>query len=276
MRRINFVMLRGVFTVVALLVLRTCVPAQSTASIEGLVTDQNGSVISGSEIIARNPAIGVMRRSVTDASGRYQIVALPVGDYRLEVAAKGFMTQMVESVRIEVGRRMTQDFQLQVGDVSGQVTIAPAINEIERSSVSISHVVDRRTVQEAPLNGRYFLDLGLLAAGSVVAPQGAFSSAPMRGLGSLAFTTAGNREETINYLVNGITLNDLTFSSISFQPSINTIQEFKVDNSTFSAEYGESSGAVVNMATRSGSNAFHGELFEFFRNDALDARNFFE
>ena len=97
-----------------------------------------------------------------------------------------------------------------------------------------------------------------------------------RGLGSLAINTGGNREETVNYLVNGITLNNLTFSQISFQPSINTIQEFKVDNSTFSAEYGQSAGAIVNVATRSGANDFHGEVFEFFRNDALDARNFFE
>ena len=92
----------------------------------------------------------------------------------------------------------------------------------------------------------------------------------------MAINTAGNREETVNYMINGITLNNLTFSSISFQPSINTIREFKADNSTFSAEHGESSGAVVNIATRSGANDVHGELFEFFRNDALDARNFFE
>src|SRR5205814_2897259 len=100
--------------------------------------------------------------------------------------------------------------------------------------------------------------------------------APIRGLGSLAINTGGNRKETVNYMVNGITLNNLTFSSISFQLPINTIQEFKLDNSTFSAQYGESSGAIVNIATRSGANEFHGELFEFFRNDAFDARNFFE
>src|SRR5262249_4377345 len=146
---------------------------------------------------------------------------------------------------------------------------------IENSTVSVGHVMDRRTVQELPLNGRYFLDLGLLVPGSVTPPQGAFSAAPIRGLGSFAINTAGNREETINYVVNGITLNNLTFSSISFQPSISTIQEFKVDNSTFSAQYGQSSGAIVNIATRSGTNEFHGEIFEFLRNDALDARNFF-
>src|ERR1044072_944823 len=145
-----------------------------------------------------------------------------------------------------------------------------------RSTTSVGHVIDRNMVQDTPLNGRYFLDLGLRVPGSVTPPQGAFSASPMRGLGSLAFNTAGNREETVNYLVNGITLNNLTFSSISFQLPVGTIREFKVDNSTFSAQYGESSGAVVNVATRSGANAFHGELFEFLRNDALDARNFFE
>src|SRR5436190_4225971 len=130
-------------------------------------------------------------------------------------------------------------------------------------------------VQQLPLTRRYFLDLGLLVPGSVTAPQGAFSSAPIRGLGSFAFTTAGNREETINYVINGITLNNLTNSSITFQPSVGTIQEFKVDNSTFSAEHGQSSGAIVTIATRSGTNRFHGEAFEFLRNNAFDARNFF-
>ncbi len=94
-------------------------------------------------------------------------------------------------------------------------------------------------------------------------------------MGALAINTAGNREETVNYMINGITLNDLVFSSILFQPSISAVQEFKIDNSTFSAEYGQSSGAIVNVATRSGTSQFHGELFEFLRNDALDARNFF-
>lgn len=190
-------------------------------------------------------------------------------------SATGFKKQVIENLTIEVGRRITQDFQLEAGDISEQISIVATNDPIDRST-AVGHVIDRRTVQNIPLNGRYFLDLALLVPASVTPPQGAFSAAPMRGLGSLAFNTAGNREETVNYQVNGITLNNLTFSSISFQPSINTIQEFKAENSTFSAEYGESSGAVVNIATRSGANDFHGEVFEFFRNDALDARNFFE
>jgi Carboxypeptidase regulatory-like domain/TonB dependent receptor-like, beta-barrel len=260
---------------VALLALSTHVLAQSTASIEGLVTDQQGALIAGAEITAEDLTIGVTRKLVTDDAGRYQIAALPVGEYRLEVRATGFKTQILEQVRIEVGRRLTQDFQLQVGDVSQEVIVTALGDLLERSTTSVGHVIDREMVQEVPLNGRYFLDLGLLVAGSVTSPQGAFSSAPIRGLGSFAITTAGNREETINYVINGITLNNLTFSSISFQPSIGTVQEFRVENSTFSAEHGQSSGAIVNIATRSGASEFHGEVFEFLRNDIFDARNFF-
>jgi len=259
-----------------LFVLTVEIRAHSTASIEGQVIDQQGAVVPNVKITTTNRAIGIERVTTSDASGRYQFTALPVGDYSVGASATGFKTQFVELLRIEVGRRITQDFQLEIGDVSEQVMVPSTNDGIERSTVSVGYVIGQRTVQEGPLNGRYFLDLGLLVPGSVTPPQGAFSASPMRGLGSLAINTAGNREETVNYMVNGITLNNLTFASISFQPSINTIREFKADNSTFSAEYGQSSGAVVNIATRSGANDFHGELFEFFRNDALDARNFFE
>jgi hypothetical protein len=252
------------------------VHAQSTASLEGQVNDQHGAIVPGVEITVIGREIGLKRVTVTDDDGRYQITVLPVGSYRIEVRTPGFQTQIVESSTLEVGRRVTQNFQLRVGDVSQVVTVATENALLDQSSVSISGVVDQRMVQETPLNGRYFLDLALRVPGSVTPPQGANLSAPQRGLGALAINTGGNREETVNYIVNGITLNNLTFSQISFQPSINTIQEFKVDNSTFSAEYGESAGAIVNVATRSGANDFHGEVFEFFRNDLLDARNFFE
>lgn len=250
--------------------------AQSTAAIQGEVTDQNGAVISKANIIVRGKTIGIDRMVPTDSGGRYLVAALPVGPYRIEARAGGFQTQIIESSTLEVGRTITQNFQLQVGDVSQIVMVPTTLDLLEQSTIAIGHIVDQKMVQETPLNGRYFLDLALRVPGSVIPPQGAFSASPSRGLGSLAINTGGNREETVNYLVNGITLNNLTFSSISFQLPINTIQEFKLDNSTFSAQYGQSSGAIVNIATRSGTNQFHGELFEFFRNDALDARNFFE
>ena len=249
--------------------------AQSSASIEGLVTDHNQASISRAEITATDQTIGITRKVLTDSTGHYQIAALPIGNYRLEVSAPGFQVRVIERVRVEVARKLSQDFELQVGDLSQKVRVSTAGELIERATTSVGQVIDRALVQELPLNGRYFLDLGLLVPGSVTPPQGAFSSSPIRGLGSFAITTAGNREETVNYLINGITLNNLTFSSITFQPSIGSMQEFKVENSTFSAEYGQSSGAVVNIATRSGTNEFHGAAFEFLRNDVLDARNFF-
>jgi hypothetical protein len=248
--------------------------AQSISAIQGRVVDSTGAVVGGAKILARQRATGLERVAQTDSEGNYQIASVPIGIYRIQVQLQGFKTQIVDQI-VEVGKSLVQDFQLITGDLSQEVTISPASQGIERTTTSVGHIIDRRMVQEIPLNGRYFLDIGLLVPGSVTSPRGAFSASPMRGLGSLAINTGGNREETVNYLVNGVTLNNLTFSSISFQPSINTIQEFKVDNSTFSAEYGQSSGAVVNIATRSGANAFHGEVFEFIRNDALDARNFF-
>lgn len=249
--------------------------AQSTASIEGQVTDHNDAVVAFAEIHVLRRETQLARTVTVDHSGRYQVPALPVGTYRVEVKARGFQTQVIESLTLEVGCRITQNFQLKVGDVSQIVTVTAGSELIEKSTTSVAHVINRRMVADLPLNGRYFLDLGLLAPGSVTSPQGAFSSAPIRGLGSFAITTGGNREETVNYIVNGITLNNLTNSSITFQPSIGTVREFRVENSTFTAEFGQSSGAIVNIATRSGTSEFHGEIFEFFRNDALDARNFF-
>jgi hypothetical protein len=204
------------------------------------------------------------------------LAALQAADYRLEVTARGFRTLVIETVHVEVARRLVEDCRLDVGDLSEQLTVNSVNGVLESGTISVGQVMNGRMVQELPLNGRFFLDLGLLSPGSVTPPQNGFSTAPVRGSGSFAINTAGNREEAVNYMINGITLNNQWFNSISFQPSINTVQEFKIDNSTLSAQYGQSSGAVVNIATRSGANRFHGELFEFFRNDALDARNFFD
>jgi hypothetical protein len=253
----------------------TRVHAQSTASIEGQVSDPNGAAVPAVEITATNSEIGVTRTTRSDDAGRYQLVLLPVGTYSLEIRGTGFQTQIIKNLRLEVAQRITQNFQLKVGYVSEVVTVSDVNPLVNQATMSVGHVVEQRLVHETPLNGRYFLDLGLLVPGSSTPPQGAFSSSPMRGLGSLSFNTAGNREDTVNYVINGITLNNMTNSEMSFQPSISTVQEFKVDNSTLSAEYGQKSGSIVNIATRSGSNAFHGEGFEFLRNDAFDARNFF-
>jgi len=248
---------------------------QSNATLQGRVIDQNGAVVHGAKITARHDKTGVERTGESDDHGNYQIAALVVGTYRIDVRAEGFRTAVLEGLSVEVARVVVQDFRLEVGDITQTISITPEARLIESATVSVGQVIDQRTVQELPLNGRHFIDLGLLVPGSVTPPQNGNLSPPARGQGSFALNTAGNREDTINYQVNGINLNDQINNIITFLPPISSIQEFKVDNSTFSAEYGRNSGAIVNIATRRGGNQIHGELLEYFRNDALDARNFF-
>src|SRR3989441_1263096 len=249
---------------------------QSTATLQGTVTDQKGAVVPNATVIVRNQATSIERTVQTDNSGNYQIAALPVGAYSVVVQAQGFKSDAVADLSIEVARTVVKNFELEVGTLEQKVNVTADTPVIETATTSVGQVINQRTVQEIPLNGRHFVDLGLLIPGSVTPPQNGFLTAPLRGQGSFGLNTAGNREDTVNFMINGVNLNDQVQNQITFQPSINTVQEFKVDNSTFSAEYGRSSGAIVNIATRSGTNDYHGEGFEFFRNSALDARNFFE
>jgi Carboxypeptidase regulatory-like domain/TonB dependent receptor len=250
--------------------------AQSTATLQGTVIDPSGAVVSGAKVTVRNQATGSERIVQTDSDGNYQAAALPPGVYRVEAQAQGFGSQVVSGMPLEVGRIVVQNFQLKLGDVTQRVEVTADAQNVETSTITVGQVINQKTVQEIPLNGRHFVDLGLLIPGSVTPPQNGFLTAPLRGQGSFAFNTAGAREDTVNFMINGINLNDMVQNQITFQPSINTVQEFKVDNSTYSAEYGRNSGAIVNIATRPGTNEFHGEGFEFARNDIFDARNFFD
>jgi hypothetical protein len=261
---------------VAALLATSSALAQSTATVQGTVTDSKGAVLPNATVIVRNRRTSTERTTQTDNDGNYQVAALPVGVYAIEVRVEGFKTQVADSVTLEVAKTAVQNFQMDVGAISEQVLVSSDVPVIETTTTSVGTVINQRTVQEIPLNGRHFVDLGLLIPGSVTPPQNGFLTAPLRGQGSFAFNTAGNREDTVNFMINGVNLNDMVQNQITFQPSINTVQEFKVDNSTFSAEYGRNSGAIVNIATSSGSNEYHGEFFEFIRNNVLDARNFFD
>ena len=271
---------RGLFlSVIALafgLSMSVTVLAQSTATLQGTVTDTKGAVVPNATVTALNKGTSFERTSQTDTEGNYQIAALPVGSYNIEVKAQGFKTQVADHVPIEVAKTVIQNFQMDIGAISETVLVSSEASVIETATTSVGTVINQRTVQEIPLNGRHFVDLGLLIPGSVTPPQNGFLTAPLRGQGSFGLNTAGGREDTVNFMINGVNLNDMVQNQITFQPSINTVQEFKVDNSTFSAEYGRNSGAITNIATRSGTNDYHGELFEFLRNSALDSRNFFE
>ncbi len=249
--------------------------AQTTASIQGTVSDQSGAAVVGAKVTVKNTALGIERTTQTSSTGSYEVPALPPGTYSVQVQIAGFETQLAKNLVLQVSQNSVQNFGLKVASTSEVVTVEATAPAIETTTMTVGQTINQRTVQEIPLNGRHFVDLGLLIPGSVTPPQNGFLTAPLRGQGSFAINTAGNREDTVNFMVNGINLNDMVQNQITFQPSINTVSEFKVDNSTYSAEFGRNSGAIVNIATRSGENNFHGEVFEFIRNNALDARNFF-
>jgi hypothetical protein len=181
----------------------------------------------------------------------------------------------VPKVTLDVDRQVTVNMNLAVSSAGETVHVESAVQEIEAQTITVGQVIDNTSVQDLPLNGRHFLDLTVLTPGGVVANTAGSLTAPSRGLGANSFLTAGNREDSINFQINGINLNDIDQNQITFQPSISTTSEFKIDNSTFSAEYGRSDGSIVTVATRSGTDRFHGEAFDYFRNEALDARWYF-
>jgi hypothetical protein len=249
--------------------------AQTTASIQGAVTDQSGAAVVGAKVTVKNQALGIERTTQTNASGSYEVPALPPGVYTVQVQMNGFETQLAKDLVLEVSKNSVQNFGLKVATTSEVVTVEATAPAVETTTMTVGQTINQRTVQEIPLNGRHFVDLALLIPGTVTPPQNGFLTAPLRGQGSFAFNTAGNREDAVNFMINGINLNDMVQNQVTFQPTINTVSEFKVDNSTYSAEYGRNSGAIVNIATRSGTDAFHGEVYDYLRNNWFDARNAF-
>ncbi len=248
---------------------------QSTASLSGTVTDPSGAVIVNAQVTVHSLATGADRVVQTDSAGLYFVPSLQPGDYRVKVTASGFSANTVPKITLDVARQITLNMHLAVSSAGETIQVASSAEQIEAQTMTIGQVIDRSTVQELPLNGRHFLDLTVLTPGGVVADTAGSLTAPSRGLGANSFITAGNREDSVNFQINGINLNDISQNQITFQPSIATTSEFKINNSTFSAEYGRSDGSIVTVATKSGTDTFHGEAFDYFRNEALDARNYF-
>jgi len=249
--------------------------AQSTATLQGAVTDPAGAAIPNAKIVATNEATGVQTDTSTDSAGAYLVPSLQIGIYKLEITASGFQKILLTGLKLDVATTVTKNVSLTIGNSSQIVEVVATAPLVDVSTNEIGQVINDKTVQQIPLNGRHFTDLSLLTPGTITPPANGFLSAPLRGQGSFGINTAGQREDTTNWLVNGVNLNDNVQNQITFQPPIDTLAEYKIDNSSFPAQYGRNSGAIVNLATRSGTNAYHGELFEFIRNNALDARDFF-
>ncbi len=263
----------GAFVAVALTFVSPAFP-QSTGTIQGTVTDPAGAAIPNASVTVRDENTGQERMLMTDNAGLYSVPSLPVGTYRVEVKANGMAPIAATHLVLSVSTTVVQNFNLTVSSTTTVVEISSSAPLIETAASSVGAVVNQTTVQEVPLNGRHFVDLALLTPGTVTPPANGFLTAPLRGQGSFSFNSAGGREDSVNFMINGINLNDPIQNQVTFQPTIATVEEFKIDNQTFSAEYGRNSGSIVNIATRSGVNSWHGEAYEFLRNNDLDARNF--
>jgi hypothetical protein len=248
---------------------------QSTASLSGTVTDPSGAVVANAQVTVHSLATGADRVVTTSSAGLYVVPSLVPGDYSIKVVASGFGAYTVAKISLDVDQTVTQNAHLAVTTTAETVQVSSAASTIEAETITVGQVIDTANVQRLPLNGRHFLDLTVLTPGGVIADTAGSLTAASRGLGANSFITAGNREDSVNFQINGINLNDISQNQITFQPSISTTSEFKIDNSSFSAQYGRSDGSIVTVATRSGTDQFHGEAFDYFRNEALDARNYF-
>src|SRR5258708_8873273 len=171
--------------------------AQTTASIKGTVTDPSGAAVKGAKITVTNSAQGVERSAVSSDTGSYEVLALSPGTYSVEVEISGFQPQLAKDVVLAVSQNTVQNFSLKVASTTEVVNVEATAPVIESTTMTVGQSIDQRTVQEIPLNGRHFVDLGLLIPGSVTPPQNGFLTAPLRGQGSFAFNTAGNREDTV-------------------------------------------------------------------------------
>lgn len=249
--------------------------AQSTATLQGTVIDPSGAVVAGASITAHNLSTGIDRTTQSDSAGAYSVASLQPGNYSVTVQAASFSAYRVPSVALLVDQSVTVNARLAIASAGEVVNVQSTAPILEAQTITLGQSIDEKTVQEVPLNGRHFLDLTNLVPGTVVPPVTGSLTSASRGLGANSYDTSGNREDSANFMINGVNLNDASQNQITFQPSIDTTAEFKISNSTYSAEYGHASGSIVNVATRSGANEIHGEAFDFIRNNYFDARNFF-
>ena len=268
--------------VVCLLMFGTCplLYGQATGIISGTVTDATGSAVAGAKVVVTAPAMGVTRDSTTDESGHYLVPLLPVANYTVHVEFTGFQPAEQKDVRLQVDEHREVDFRLVPASVKESVEVTATTVAVETANPTLGQVITSQQVAELPLNGRDFVQLATLTPGTITEtnPSSFFNGGPsseVSARGSFSLSVGGSRPNSTDWLYDGNDNNELTAGGISILPSIDAIQEFKVLTYNYSAEYGTRAGPTVLVTTKSGSNDFHGSLFEFFRNTDLDARSFF-
>ena len=242
--------------------------AQNAAGrIIGNVTDPRMASVPGATVTVTNLATQVSEHAVTDEAGHYQVLSLPVGTYSVTVEKEGFAKLVFDSQTLEINQSLRVDAMLALGQRTEALEVTGQVDTVETANTTIGETVTGPAVQQAPLNGRNVLDLALLQPG--VTETNPDNTSPGK------FSIAGGRTDSVTYLLDGGMNNNLIDNSVVFNPNPDTIEEFRILESNYSAEYGRNAGGIISVVTKSGTNQWHGSVFDFLRNDALNANTFF-
>lgn len=246
-----------------------------TATVAGRVTDKTGATVSAAEITVTNTDTNFVYHAKSAANGEWTISPVHIGTYRLSVSAPGFNQALAGPFTLSVQQRQQFDLVLQTGAVSSVVEVTDSAPVLETATSERSQLIDSRTMQTLPLNGRNPVQLAQLSAGVTVSEPGA------RDEEGYGFSANGARSLQNNFLLDGVDNNSnlpdlLNEANYVVMPSVDALQEFRFETDAYSAEFGRATGAVVNATTKSGSNHIHGVAYEFLRNQAFDARNYFD
>src|SRR5581483_10368153 len=263
---------------VLIFALTTYVHAQvslGTATIEGTVRDATGAVVPNATVEVKNTNTGVTRTTTTDTAGRYSALSLAVGEYEVKAEAKGFRTVVQTGITLVIDRTAVVDFNLSVGQVSETISVTADAPLVESSHAALGEVVQNKQILELPLNGRSYAQLALLTPGVVAGGAGIGTRTQENAVGTSGFfSISGSRPEGNQFTFNGVNVtNEFTGGTFAYPP-IDSIQEFKILQNSYSAELGGRTGQVL-LTSKGGTNEFHGSAYEFLRNDKLDANNFF-
>lgn len=243
----------------------------TTGTITGRVADSTGSVVPGASILIENTDTHVSRSAVTDASGNYTATLLPPGHYSVTVNKAGFKSSTSQGLVLDVDQVLRVNVTLSPGTVAETITVNGQQIALDTDSATVGQVISGDQITDMPLNGRQFTDLLVLTPGAV---EQSGEQGQYRVNEGNAYSIGGGNSDSNGYTVDGTTILDTSYDTPMYEPSLDSLQEFKVQTKTYSAEYGYSANQV-NLSTKSGTNQFHGSVFEFLRNDALDARSYF-
>jgi outer membrane receptor protein involved in Fe transport len=250
---------------------------QTTGSFEGTVTDPSGAAVVGARITVLSSQTGLVRNAESNSLGAYLVPLLPPGNYEIDVEASGFQKYVRTDVTLEVNQVNRIDVALSIGSSAQKVSVHGEETSVDTATATISQVITNKEVTNLPLNGRNFLQLTVLVPGSVPGiPQTQNFTPTTQGTNSLNVPQVnGLRNQSNNVLLDGTDNNEIFLGEAAAVPSPDSIQEFSMQTNLYGAEFGRGAGSIVNVVTRSGTDTFHGSIYEYFRNDALDARNFF-